>query len=183
MFNAAFGRTTACFADPGSFDRIPPSAAEKIMARKTAIYDAYLDLDLHFDRRELESFLGPDWRPAITEEELLAAFSHYLGGKKEAERALVLPVADTALIISYFDAFLPRFLHKQLIAGLKSLSCRFWLEVSPAIRKTLEIDQGRLVCIASGHEGSFGYQVQPSTFLHRITSYNVCYTKLLRMDL
>jgi len=165
VFNGAFGRTTACFADTGDFDRKPPSAAEKIMARKTAVYDAYLDLDLHFDRRELESFLGPDWRPAITEEELLAAFSLYLAGKKQEERALVLPTADSNLIHAYFDDFLPRFLNKQLIAGLKSLSCRFWLEVATTTRKTLEIDQGCLVSIASGHEGSFGYQVQPSTFL------------------
>ncbi len=169
VFNAAFGRPTACFADAGNFDRCPQSAAEKIMARKTSMYDAYLDLDLHFDRRDLESILGPDWRPAISEEELLAAFSHYLAGKKQEERALVLPALDTPLIHEYFDVFLPQFLHKQLIPGLKSLSCRFWLEVASATRKTLEIDQGRLVSISSGREGRFGYQVQPPTFLQVVS--------------
>ncbi|MGD9949295.1 MAG: SDR family oxidoreductase [Desulfobulbus sp.] len=165
VFNAAFGRTTACLADAESFDAIPPSPAEKIMARKTAIYDAYLDLDLRFDRSQLEVILGPDWRPAITEEELLSAFSHYLAGKKQEERALVLPAAEAQLIHEYFDAFLPQYLDKQLLSGLKSLSCRFWLEITSTTRKTLEIDHGRLASIESGDEGTFGYQVQPATFL------------------
>ncbi len=169
VFNTAFGRTTACFADAESFAQHPPLVAEKLLARKTAIYDPYLDLDLHFDRRYTESILGSDWRPALSEEELLSAFSTYLAGKKQEERAVVLPPNDAALIHEYFDLFLPQFLNRQLLAGLKSLSCRFWLEVAPLTQKSLEIKQGCLVSIDSGHEGSFGYHVQPAIFLQVVT--------------
>ncbi|MDD2463577.1 MAG: SDR family oxidoreductase [Desulfobulbus sp.] len=170
VFNAAFGRTTACMSPAESFVANPPSAQEKLLARKTAIYDAYLDLNLRFDRRELEAILGPDWRPAITEEELLAAFSHYLAGKKQGERALVFTAADPALIDQYFTVFLPQFLGRQLIAGLKSLSCRFWLQIAPSTVKTLEIQQGCLVSIDSDYGGTFGYQVQPATFLQVVAA-------------
>ena len=165
VFNAAFGRQAACLAGADSFSTTPPSAAEKIMARKTTVYDAYLDLNLGFDRKGLEARLGADWRPAISEEELLAAFGRYLASKKQEERALVFPDAEIRLITLYFESFLPQFLSKQLIAGLQSLTCRFWLEILPNTVKTLEIDHGCLVGIASGQEGTFGYQVQPSTFL------------------
>jgi nucleoside-diphosphate-sugar epimerase len=165
VFNAAFGRQAASLATSDDFISTPPSSAEKILARKTAIYDAYMDLDLHFDRRQLASILGSGWRPAITAEELLTAFSLYLAGKKEAEKELVLPSQARQSIDDYFDHFLPAFLGRQLIAGLVSLTCRFWLEVSDCTQRTLEIDQGRLTAIASGHDGSFGYRVHPATFL------------------
>lgn len=165
VFNAAFGRTAAQLTTAEDFIAAPPTPAEKILARKTAIYDAYLDLNLRFDRRRLEAILGSDWRPAISVEELLAAFSLYLAGKKEDDRALVLPPVDAQRIDAYFETFLPTFVGHQLIAGLASLSCRFWLEVAQCTSRSLEIDQGRLVDITPGHTGSFGYRVQPATFL------------------
>ncbi len=165
VFNAAFGRRVACLADADAFAEVEPTAAEKIIARKTAIYDAYMDLHLRFDRSRLEAILGRAWRPAISAEELLTAFSHYLAGKKDEERQLVLPPPELGRIEAYFDSFLPAFLGRQLIAGLVSLSCRFWLEIAPCTSRSLEIDQGRLVRIGSGHDGTFGYRVQPATFL------------------
>ena len=78
---------------------------------------------------------------------------------------MVLPPPEVRRIETYFDSFLPAFLGKQLIAGLVSLSCRFWLEIAQCTSWTLEIDQGRLVRIGSGHDGTFGYRVQPATFL------------------
>lgn len=169
VFNAAFGRQAACLADAASFAANPPSPAEKIMARKTAIYDAYLDLDLRFDRGQLDAILGTDWRPAIAEDELLAAFSRYLAGKREEDRTLVLSSPDTHCIDDYFDVFLPKFLGRQLIAGLASLSCRFWLEIAQCTCKTLEINRGCLVRIDPGQAGAFGYRVQPATFLQVVT--------------
>jgi nucleoside-diphosphate-sugar epimerase len=169
VFNAAFGRKAACLADAASFASVPPTPAEKIIARKTAIYDAYMDLNIPFDRSRLEAILGRDWRPAISAEELLAAFSLYLAGKKEEERVLVLPPPEVHRIVAYFDSFLPDFLGQQLIAGLASLTCRFWLEVAQCTSRTLEIDRGRLVRIAPGHDGAFGYRVQPATFLQVVT--------------
>lgn len=165
VFNAAFGRRAACLADAAACADPPPTAAERILARKTAIYAAYMDLHLRFDRGRLESILGRDWRPAITADELLTAFSRYLAGKKEEDRALVLPPPEAGRIEAYFDSFLPDFLGRQLLAGLVSLSCRFWLEIAPHLSRTLEIDRGRLVKIAPGHGGAFGYRVQPATFL------------------
>jgi nucleoside-diphosphate-sugar epimerase len=165
VFNAAFDRTAAQLTTAEDFVLTPPSPAEKILARKTAMYDAYLDVNLRFDRRRLETVLGSDWRPAISVDELLAAFSLYLAGKKEADKVLVLPLPDGQPIDAYFDAFLPAFVGRQLIAGLATLSCRFWLEVDQCTSRSLEIDHGRLVKIAPGHSGSFGYRVQPATFL------------------
>jgi len=54
VFNAAFGREAARLADAHAFQQRPATAAEKIMARKTAMYDSYLDLDVRFDRTRLE---------------------------------------------------------------------------------------------------------------------------------
>lgn len=165
VFNAAFGRRAACLANAAAFAAVPPTAAEKIIARKTAIYDAYMDLNLRFDRSRLEAIMGSDWRPAISADELLAAFSRYLAGKKEEERKLVLPPPAVGRIEAYFDTFLPGFLGRQLLAGLASLSCRFWLEIAQCTSRTLEIDRGRLVRIGPGHNGAFGYRVEPATFL------------------
>jgi hypothetical protein len=165
VFNAAFGRRAACLADAATFAEAPPTAAEKIIARKTAIYAAYMDLNLRFDRSRLEAIMGRDWRPAISADELLAAFSRYLAGKKEEDRVAVLPPPEVQRIEAYFDTFLPDFLGRQLLAGLASLSCRFWLEIAPCTSRSLEIERGRLVGIAPGHDGAFGYRVQPATFL------------------
>ena len=77
----------------------------------------------------------------------------------------MLPPPEAGRIEAYFDSFLPDFLGRQLLAGLVSLSCRFWLEIAPHLSRTLEIDRGRLVKIAPGHGGAFGYRVQPATFL------------------
>lgn len=165
VFNAAFGRRAASMVEAKVFTMAPPTAAEKIIARKTAIYDAYMDLNLRFDRSRLEAILGQDWRPAISADELLAAFGCYLAGKRDEERMMVLPPPEVRRIEAYFDSFLPKFLGIQLIAGLVSLSCRFWLEIAQCTSWTLEIDQGRLVRIGSGHDGTFGYRVQPATFL------------------
>lgn len=165
VFNTAFGRQAARLTTAEDFAAMPPTPAEKILARKTTIYDAYMDLDVPFDRQGLESILGRDWRPAVSTEELLAAFSRYLAGKKEEDKAAVLPALEGRHIDAYFDSFLPAFVGRQLIAGLASLSCRFWLEVHDRTQRTLEIHQGRLIDITSGQSGSFGYRVQPATFL------------------
>jgi nucleoside-diphosphate-sugar epimerase len=165
VFNAAFGRRAACLADAEAFASDSPTPAEKIIARKTVIYDAYMDLNLQFDRRQLDTIMGNDWRPALSTNELLAAFSFYLAGKKEEERMMVLSPPEMYRIEAYFDTFLLDFIGRQLIAGLASLSCRFWLEIAQCTSRTLEIDRGRLVGIAAGHDGAFGYRVQPETFL------------------
>lgn len=165
VFNTAFGRQAAHLSTAEDFAAMPPTPAEKILARKTTIYDAYMDLDLHFDRRTLEAILGHDWRPTVSAEELLRAFSGYLAGKKEEDKAVVLPTQQVQRIDAYFDSFLPAFVGRQLIAGLASLSCRFWLEVAQCTSRSLEIQQGRLIDIVPGHTGSFGYRVQPATFL------------------
>ena len=170
VFNAAFGREAARLVDADSFTQRPASPAEKIMARKTAMYDPYLDLNIQFDRAHLEEVLGSAWRPAITEEELLAAFTLYLAGKKQedADRVL-LPATTREAIDNYFEKFLPTFFDQQLIAGLASLSCRFWLDVPGCAGRTLEISQGRLVSISREHHGAFGYRVNPATFLQIIS--------------
>ena len=169
VFNAAFGREAACLVDAGAFQQCPASAAEKIMARKTAMYDDYLDLNIQFDRTHLEALLGSAWRPAISEEELLTAFSIYLASKKEEDAARVLlPSASRQGIEEYFDTFLPTFYGRQLIKGLASLSCQFWLEIASCTSRTLKIDKGRLIDITTGHQGAFGYKVQPATFLNVI---------------
>ncbi len=165
VFNTAFGRKAASMATAEDFANTPPTPAEKILARKTAVYDAYLDLNLRFDRSRLEAFLGNDWRPAVSADELLAAFSLYLAGKKEEDKALVFQPLDDGRIDDYFNTYLAGFLGRQLIAGLASLSCRFWLEIAQGASRTLEIDRGRLVGIAAGRTGSFGYRVNPATFL------------------
>ena len=166
VFNVAFGREAARLVDAHAFQQQPATAAEKIMARKTAMYDPYLDLNVRFDRTRLEAILGSAWRPAISEEELLTAFGLYLAGKKEEDVARVLPpFAPRQVIEEYFDTFLPAFYGQQLIKGLASLSCQFWLEIASFASRTLRIDQGRLIDISTGHQGDFGYRVQPSTFL------------------
>jgi nucleoside-diphosphate-sugar epimerase len=169
VFNAAFGREAARLVDADSFTQHPPSPAEKIMARKTAMYDAYLDLNVQFGRAHLEEIMGSSWRPAISEEELLAAFSIYLASKKEEDATRVLLTATTREAIkNYFEKFLPTFFDQQLIAGLASLSCQFWLDVPGCAGHTLEISQGRLVSISREHHGAFGYRVNPATFLRVI---------------
>ncbi|MDD3816440.1 MAG: SCP2 sterol-binding domain-containing protein, partial [Desulfocapsaceae bacterium] len=166
VFNDAFGREVARLVDAHSFKERPASPEEKIMARKTAMYDTYLDLHLQLDRTHLEEIMGQLWRPAISEEELLAAFTLYLASKKEKDADLVLLSATKRTAIEdYFEKFLPTFYGQQLIAGLASLSCHFWLDVQGCTGRTLEISQGRLIAIASGHQGTFGYRVNPSTFL------------------
>lgn len=165
VFNTAFGRRAACLVGAEACTDPPPTTAERILARKTAIYAAYMEEHLRFDRSGLDALLGRDWRPALSTDELLTAFSLYLAGKKEEERALVLSPPEVRRIDDYFDRFLPDFLGRQLLAGLVSLSCRFWLEIAPCSSRTLEIDRGRLVRIAPGHDGAFGYRVQPATFL------------------
>jgi len=169
VFNAAFGREAARLVDAQSFAHHPATGAEKIMARKTAMYDAYLDLNIHFDRAHLESIMGRAWRPAIGEEELLTAFSIYLACKKKEDMAKVLiPAATHEAVTNYFENFLPAFFGKQLIAGLASLSCRFWLDIPGCAQHTLEISQGRLIAITTDHQGDFGYRVHPATFLRVI---------------
>ena len=165
VFNAAFGRTTACFVQEKLFDQVPASPAEKILSRKTAPYAPYLDVHLEFDRQQTEQILGVNWRPAISPEELLHAFGHYLLTKKQEERALVLPGGDADLIQHYFADYLPQFFEKQLLPGLKSLTCCFWLEIGQEAPQTLEIESGRLVAISVGKNGTFGYQVTSQTFL------------------
>lgn len=170
VFNAAFGREAARLIDAPSFNQRPASPAEKIMARKTAMYDPYLDLKTQFDRTHLEEIMGSTWRPAITEDELLAAFTLFLASKKEEDANQVLvPAATRQAIEEYFEKFLPAFFNQQLIAGLASLSCRFWLDIPGCTQHTLEINQGRLVSLSSEHQGAFGYRVQPSTFLRVIS--------------
>ncbi len=169
VFNAAFGRKAAHLVDAASFTRNPASAAEKIMARKTAMYDPYLDLAIQFDRPHLEKIMGSAWRPAISDEELLTAFTFFLAGKKKEEaRRVLVPDAHLRAIEEYFTNYLPAFLNRQLIAGLASLSCRFWLEIPGCAHHTLEISQGQLVSIGPGHQGAFGYRVNPATFLRVI---------------
>jgi nucleoside-diphosphate-sugar epimerase len=169
VFNTAFGREAARLVNAESFAQHPASPAEKIMARKTAMYDAYLDLNIHFDRAHIEDIMGSAWRPAISEEELLTAFSIYLAGKKKEDAARVLiPTATREAVDNYFETFLPAFFDQQLIAGLASLSCRFWLDIPGCAQHTLEIHQGRLVSITAGHLGDFGYRVNPATFLRVI---------------
>ena len=169
VFNVAFGREVARLADAQDFEQHPASAAEKIMARKTAMYDPYLALNVQFDRTHLNALLGADWRPAISENELLTAFSLYLTSKKEEDAARVLlPSASRQVVDEYFEKFLPTFYGRQLITGLASLSCQFWLEIASCTSRTLKIDQGRLTDISIGHDGAFGYRVHPSTFLEVI---------------
>ena len=169
VFNAAFGRKAAQLVDAQSFTQRPASPAEKIMARKTAMYDPYLDLNIQFDRAHLEEIMGSAWRLAISEDELLAAFTLFLAGKKETDAGRVLvPTAKRQAIEEYFTNFLPTFFNQQLIAGLASLSCRFWLEIPSCAHHTLEISQGQLVSITSDHLGAFGYRVNPATFLQVI---------------
>jgi nucleoside-diphosphate-sugar epimerase len=169
VFNAAFGREAARLVNAESFTRHPASPAEKIMARKTAMYDPYLDLNIRFDRNHLEEIMGSAWRPAISEDELLAAFTLFLAGKKEADASRILvPTAKREAVEKYFENFLPTFFDQQLIAGLASLSCQFWLDIPGCAQHTLEISQGRLVSITSGHQGAFGYRVNPATFLQVI---------------
>jgi nucleoside-diphosphate-sugar epimerase len=166
VFNDAFGREVARLVDAHSFKERPASPAEKIMARKTAVYDTYLDLHLQLDRTHLEEIMGPVWRPPISEEELLTAFTLYLASKKEKDADLVLLSATKRTAIEdYFEKFLPTFYGQQLITGLASLSCQFWLDVQGCTDRTLEISQGRLIAISSDHQGTFGYRVNPSTFL------------------
>lgn len=166
VFNAAFGREAARLVDAQAFTQHPATGAEKIMARKTAMYDAYLDLHLNFDRSHCEKIMGRDWRPAITTEELLSAFTLFLASKKNEDARLVLiPGATHQAIEDYFAGFLPGFFHQQLIPGLASLSCRFWLDIPGCAQHTLEISQGRLVAITPGQAGAFGYRVSPATFL------------------
>ena len=113
--------------------------------------------------------MGSAWRPAISEEELLMAFTLFLAGKKEEDVGRVLVLTTTRQAIEeYFTNFLSTFFNQQLIAGLASLSCRFWLEIPGCAHYTLEINQGRLVSITSGHQGTFGYRVNPATFLQVI---------------
>jgi nucleoside-diphosphate-sugar epimerase len=169
VFNAAFGRRAAQLVDGSSFTTNPPSPAERIMARKTAIYDPYLDLTVQFDRARLEGIMGGAWRPAISEEELLAAFTLFLASKSEEDISRVLvSSARRRAIEDYFTGFLTTFFNRQLIAGLASLSCRFWLEIPGCAHHTLEISQGQLVSITPGHQGAFGYRVNPATFLRVI---------------
>ena len=170
VFNAAFGREAAQLVDAQSFALHPATGAEKIMARKTAMYDAYLDLNIHFDRAHLDNIMGSSWRPAIREEELLTAFSIYLACKKKEDTARVLISAATREAVeNYFEKFLPAFFGRQLIAGLASLSCRFWLDIPGCAQYTLEISKGRLVAITTDHQGDFGYRVNPATFLRVIS--------------
>ena len=100
---------------------------------------------------------------------MLTAFSLYLTSKKEEDAARVLlPSASRQAIEEYFEKFLPTFYGRQLITGLASLSCQFWLEIASCTSRTLKIDQGRLIDISIGHDGAFGYRVHPSTFLEVI---------------
>ncbi|MBU4236114.1 MAG: SDR family oxidoreductase [Proteobacteria bacterium] len=170
VFNDAFGRQVARLVEANSFKEQPASPAEKVMTQKTAMYDAYLDLHIQLDRTHLEEIMSQLWRPAISEDELLSAFTLYLASKKENNADLVfLSATKRTAIEDYFEKFLPIFYGQQLIAGLASLSCQFWLDVQGCTRRTLEISQGRLISISSEHQGTFGYRVNPSSFLQMVS--------------
>lgn len=80
-FNQAFGGPVARFAAQDEFARNAPSKAEAILAKKTAPYAPYLDLQVRFARQGLDSLLGQTILPTPDKDSLVAVFQRFLAAR------------------------------------------------------------------------------------------------------
>ncbi|MHB1184072.1 MAG: SDR family oxidoreductase [Desulfobulbia bacterium] len=82
-FNEAFGQPAARFAGDEEFSRQPANPLEALLTRKTTPYAAYLDLSVHFTRRNLDTIAGAKTLPTPTRAELAQAFRAFLAARSQ----------------------------------------------------------------------------------------------------
>jgi len=163
VFNQAFSRQIVAWVSPSDFTNRPPDTAEKILAKKTKMYAPYLNLKTKFSRKNLEEALGENILPAIEEEELLAAFSIFLGTKKDLDK--VVSPDEEYHLGRYFDQFLADHRGKPLIKNLASLSACLHVKIKGYDSWTITIENGVLTSVEKGSVGNFGYTTDGKTFL------------------
>ena len=169
IFNRAFGRQVARWVDHGEFDSCPMTRGERIVARKTAMYAPYLDLQVHFQRTGLDRVLGERFCQAVTSDELFRAFQHFLQAKRGMRKQADYSDDQLAAVREYFTTFLPAIQGRRLLDNLVSLSCSFWITVECLGSYSLTIDRGRLTAIDVNREGRFGYRLQAEAFLQVVS--------------
>ena len=163
VFNQAFSRQVVAWVNSADFTNSPPDTAEKILAKKTKMYTPYLNLRTKFARKNLEEALGKNILPAIEEEDLLAAFSIYLGTKKDLDK--VVSPDEEYHLDRYFGQFLAKHRGKPLIKNLASLSACLHIKIKGYNSWTITIENGVLVRVEKGSAGNFGYTTDGKTFL------------------
>ena len=165
LVNQAFGRRVVQWAAPADFAARPADRRERILARRTAAYGDYLDIDLAFGRAHTDAVLGKDALPCPAEEEFLRAFAAFLRHQRPAA-SVPDPAPDTDPVRGYFTKFLPGFMDQRLIDNLVSLNADFWIEIDHAHLWSLSVRAGRLVELEEAvRKGSFGYRTDAATYL------------------
>ena len=162
IFNEAFGRQVVRMVKDGLKNGAKPSTAERILAKRTKMYQPYMALNTTFGRENTDERY-PAAIPAIDDKELLTAFSLFLATKKDVNRVVRQDVAFH--IGYYFNHFLSRHAGQPLIKNLSSLSARLHIEISGHSSWTITIEKGVLTTIEEGNFGDFGYCTDGDTFL------------------
>lgn len=163
IFNQAFARHMVSWVNDTAFTTDPPNTAEKVLAKKTKMYTPYLDLKTEFARDNLDEALGKNALPAIEETELLAAFSIFLGTKKDLDK--VVSPDEEYHLNRYFGQFLAEHKGKPLIKNLASLSACLHVKIKGYGSWTITIEKGVLARVERGSAGLFGYTTDGNTFL------------------
>jgi nucleoside-diphosphate-sugar epimerase len=167
IFNEVFGRQVARYADAVEFKKKHPTPAEELLARRTKIYDNYMDISLSFGRQNLEEMLGHHVLPSPTFQELLNSFSLFLAQKKDSTQVLEKKknLHQAEEVENYFYDYLPTFFGNSLIKNLINLNASLWLNIEGVNSWSIVISKGCLISISLGHEGLFGYTIAPQAFL------------------
>lgn len=162
IFNEAFGRKAVSMEKGARSKNSTASTAERILAKKTTMYQPYMALGTTFSRRNVNERY-PSSLPAIEENDLLTAFSLFLATKSDLER--VVQQDEAYHLNQYFNHFLRQHTGKPLIKNLSSLSACLHIKISDYKTWTITITEGVLTNVAEGERGTFGYSTDATTFL------------------
>ncbi len=163
VFNQAFSRKAVVWVAADALAKEELTIAEKILSKKTKMYTAYLNLNTVFLRENLETALGGEVLPAVTEDALMETFATFLANKKELKK--VVSYDEKFHLDTYFNYFLANHTGKPLIKNLASLSASFHVEIKGYMSWQIRIEKGVLTAVEKGNSGDFGYSTDGKSFL------------------